>query len=188
MSHLAENLRRLRKAAGLTQQQLAEATKIPRATLASMERGGTNPGLDSVVAVAAALNVSLDELVSPPAEHRYFKVSPAQVRESQDDAGRYVASMLSSIASRGIQIQHVRMEPGCDSGGRPHPMGSQEFFFTYAGTATIAIADEEVDVETGALLQFPGHLPHVYRNRSTSQRCEAFSVVILGPGLGVTLK
>ncbi|MDD9944917.1 MAG: XRE family transcriptional regulator [Myxococcales bacterium] len=180
MNHLAANLRRLRKAAALTQQQLADMAKLPRATLASMERDGANPGLDSVVAVAVALNIGLDELVSPPPEHRFFKVSEDQVKEVRADAGRFVARLLSPIASRGAQVQQVQLRPGCDAHGRAHPMGSQEFFFPYQGTAELVLQDEVVTVESGALVQFPGHLPHVYRNRGRSTDVLAFSVITYG--------
>lgn len=179
MNHLASNLKRLRKQAGLTQQQLADACKLPRATLASMERDGANPGLESVVAVAAALSVGLDELVSPPPEHRFFKVTSDQIKEVRADGGRFVARLLSPIASRGVQIQHVRLEPGCDAVGRAHPMGAQEFFFPYQGVAHLQIGGEKVSVEAGALLQFPGHLPHHYENPSRSGVVLAFSAVIL---------
>ena len=177
MIFLAPNLRRIRQQRGMTQQQLADAAHLPRATLASMERDGANPGLDRVVAVASALGVSLDELVSPPPEHRIFKVNPDQTKPFQDESGRYLSRLLSPIASRGVQIQQIRMECGCDVPGRPHPMGAQEFFFTYQGLATLQVADETFEVESGALLQFPGHLAHRYQNRA-SRAVEAVSVVI----------
>lgn len=171
-------MRRLRQLRGITQQQLADLSHIPRATLASMERDGANPGLDRVVAVAQALGVTLDELVSPPPEHRIFKVAANQTKASVDSSGRYMARLLSPIASRGVQVQSVLLAPGCDAPGRPHPVGTQEFFFTYRGLATLCVADEVLEVESGALVQFPGHLPHRYQNR-TQQQAEAFSVVIM---------
>lgn len=152
---------------------------MPRATLASMEREGANPGLDSVFAVAAALNVGLDELVSPPPEHRFFKVTPEHVKEMRADGGRFVSRLLSPIASRGVQIQHVSLEAGCNSQGRAHPLGSQEFLFPYEGAVRMVIAGEEVTVEAGSLLQFPGHLPHSYQNPSRQTLARAFSAVIL---------
>ena len=85
--HLAGNLRHLRKAAGLTQQKLADLAGLPRATLASMEHGGANPGLDGVLAVAAALGVSLDELVLAPPEQRYFVVDGAGGRRDPRATG-----------------------------------------------------------------------------------------------------
>lgn len=179
MNYLASNLRRLRRHSGLTLQELADAAKLPYTTLANMEREDADPGLESVLAVAVALNVGLDELVSPPPEHRFLKVSPDQVKEMRADGGRFVARLLSPVSSRGAQIQQVRLEPGCNVTGRSHPLGSQEFFYTYEGAVSIEIDGEEVCVERGALVQFPGHLPHSYRNLDSYMAAQAFSTVFL---------
>ena len=179
MNYLASNLRRLRKNSGFTMQELADAAKIPCATLEDMEREEVDPGLESVVAVAVALNVGLDELVSPPPEHRYLKVSPDQVKEMRADGGRYVVRLLSPISSRGALIQHMRLEPGCDVVGRTYPLGSQEFFYTYTGSVVLVIDGEEVMVECGSLVQFPGHLTHSYRNPDPKVTAQAFSSIFL---------
>ncbi len=177
--YLAGNLRHLRKAAGLTQQKLADTAGIPRATLASMEHGGANPGLDSILALTTALGVSLEELVQAPPEHRYFVVDGAEIRETQGDQGRYRARMMTPLVTKGVQIQRVELRPECDSPGRPHPHGSQEFFMVLSGTATLHIADEEVTVYRDHLIQFPGHIPHRYANPSKSTAVRAVAVIVM---------
>ncbi len=177
--HLAGNLQHLRKAAGFTQQKLADIAGFPRATLASMEHGGGNPGLDNVLAVAAALDVSLDELVSAPPGQRYFVLDTSAVNETQSDNGRYRARLLTPVTTKGVMIQHIELKPECDSVGRPHPRGSQEFFLVLSGTATLFIADDEVVLHAGQLIQFPGHFPHRYTNRSRSTLVRAVSVVVM---------
>lgn len=179
LNYLASNLRRLRKQSGLSQQELADAAKLPCTTLADMEREDVDPGLESVVSVAVALNVGLDELVSPPPEHRYLKVAPEQVKEIRSDSGRFVARLLSPISSRGVQIQQLRLDPGCRVNGRTYPLGSQVFLFTYDGSVDLEIDSEEVTVECGALVQFPGHLAHSYRNPEGQGRALAFESVVL---------
>ena len=177
-SYLSENLQRLRRHAGLTQKSLAQAANLPRATLASLEQGEANPRLDTLLSVAAALQVGLDELVSAPPKQRLYKVQATDAREYRDDEGRYVSRLLSPIASSGVQIQRVTMAPDCATHGRPHPRGAQEFFVVFRGEATLVVDGEEVTVEEGALVQFPGHLKHRYLNRGRVS-AEAYSVVIL---------
>src|SRR5690606_15210041 len=126
-------------AAGLTQKGLALAANLPRATLASLEQGEANPRLDTLLAVAAALQVGLDELVAAPPKQRLYKVRADDAREYRDDQGRYLSRLLSPIASRGVQIQRVTLEPGCTAAGRPHPRGSQEFFVVFSGEATLTV-------------------------------------------------
>ena len=64
--HLANNMRQLREARGITQQQMAKIAKVPRPTWANLESGGANPTLAVLVRVSAALGVSLEELIGPP--------------------------------------------------------------------------------------------------------------------------
>ncbi|MCA9575761.1 MAG: XRE family transcriptional regulator [Polyangiales bacterium] len=177
-SYLPENLQRLRHAAGLTQKSLALAANLPRATLASLEQGEANPRLDTLLAVAAALQVGLDELVAAPPRQRLYKVKTLDAREYRDDQGRYISRLLSPIASRGVQIQRVTLMPKCSAAGRPHPRGSQEFFVVFSGEATLVVDGDEVVVEAGSLVQFPGHLPHRYTNRGAVP-AEGYSLIIL---------
>jgi quercetin dioxygenase-like cupin family protein/DNA-binding XRE family transcriptional regulator len=182
MDVLPANLVRLRKQASLTQAELAEAANIPRATLASMEQPSANPSIQAVMAVAKALNVSLDELLVLPPEHRYFLVSPREMQDYRADNGRYAARLVSPIASKGVQIHHVTLQPGCHSVGRPHPIGAQEFFHCLEGTATVQIEDESVEVPAGSLIQFPGHRHHVYLNKNRDRVAVAMSVVVFRMG------
>ena len=55
-------LRRLREAAGLTQQQLAEAIDSWQPSVAAWEAGRHRPSLENLLLLAGALGVSLDEL------------------------------------------------------------------------------------------------------------------------------
>ncbi|MGZ3477009.1 MAG: helix-turn-helix domain-containing protein, partial [Polyangiales bacterium] len=63
---LAQNLRQLRLARGLTQEQLAKVSGVPRPTWAHLESGAGNPTLAVLMRVAGALQVSIEELISPP--------------------------------------------------------------------------------------------------------------------------
>lgn len=178
-SYLPSNLKHFRERAGLTQQKLAEAAGLPRATLASMEQGVGNPGLDNVMAAAEALGVTLGQLVNPPTERRSYLVRAADVRKITSDAGRFLARQLSPVTARGVLIQHVTLAPGCDSIGRLHPKGSQEFFIVTEGTAHLTVEGEEVEIEKDCLLHFPGDVDHIYANRSPSREVRAVSIVVM---------
>jgi transcriptional regulator with XRE-family HTH domain len=65
---MANRLKRLRQARGLSQARLAELAGVPVATLRSWEYAKRTPLLDAAARVAVALGVSLDELAGVPAE------------------------------------------------------------------------------------------------------------------------
>jgi transcriptional regulator with XRE-family HTH domain len=60
------NIRRLRRAQGETQAELADAAGIDVRGLGSIERGEGNPSLDTLIKLAEALSVSADEFFRTP--------------------------------------------------------------------------------------------------------------------------
>lgn len=61
----ATNVRRIRQAAGLSQEKLADLTGLHRTYVGSVERGERNISIDNMERFAAALGVDIAELVSP---------------------------------------------------------------------------------------------------------------------------
>lgn len=65
-ANLSRNLRQLRQLRGFTQARLAEASGVPRATIAKLETGSPNPTLWVLARLAHALRVGIEELVAVP--------------------------------------------------------------------------------------------------------------------------
>ncbi len=61
---LGTNVRRLRRARGLTQEELAEQAGLPTTTVAKVEREELNATLWVLVALAVALDVTPGDLVA----------------------------------------------------------------------------------------------------------------------------
>ncbi len=63
--NLANNIMRLRKQKGLSQERLARLSDVANNTIIKMESGeNDNPTLETLRKVAKALDVSVDELIS----------------------------------------------------------------------------------------------------------------------------
>lgn len=60
----AENLKRLREAAGLTQAALAERLSLPLRAIQNYEQGVREPSIDSLVPMAQGLGVTVDVLLT----------------------------------------------------------------------------------------------------------------------------
>lgn len=63
---LAQRLREIRQARGLTIQQFAEELAIARSSLQSILRGNSNPRIDTVELIAQNLHMTPAELLSEP--------------------------------------------------------------------------------------------------------------------------
>ena len=62
---LGEKVRKERKLAGLTQEQLAERCHVSTKHIANIEKGSMNPSYEILLAIARVLPVSLDALITP---------------------------------------------------------------------------------------------------------------------------
>jgi transcriptional regulator with XRE-family HTH domain len=81
----AENLIRHRKAADLSQEQLADLAGLHRTAVGLLERGFRLPRIDTLVKVAGALEVSADELLEG-IEWKPGNVRPGQFGTGSADA------------------------------------------------------------------------------------------------------
>ena len=62
MISLGEKILKQRNKAGLTQEQLAQKSKITVSTIYKIEKNKINPSFQVLVNIADALNISVDEL------------------------------------------------------------------------------------------------------------------------------
>lgn len=73
---IAESLRRLRKASGLTQQKLAEKAGVSMIVVTKIEQGTTrDPAMSSLIKLADVFEVSIDELIDrkfPKSSKKWF--------------------------------------------------------------------------------------------------------------------
>lgn len=58
----AENLRKARTEAGMTQQQLADFVGLDRSEIAHYERGFSKPNVERVPKICEALNITFEKL------------------------------------------------------------------------------------------------------------------------------
>src|SRR5580658_6757829 len=115
--HLADNVKALREARGLSQQQIAQIAGIPRATWTHLESGGANPTLAVLVKVAAALQVRLDELLAEPrAPARHLRADELVVRHRGDVSIR----KLLPEPLAGLDLERMSLPPGARMAGVPH--------------------------------------------------------------------
>ena len=60
---LGENLKRIRTEKGISQGDIARALEVDKSFVSNIENGKTNPTLATIVKIAKAIGVSVDELL-----------------------------------------------------------------------------------------------------------------------------
>lgn len=175
--HLATNVKTLRQVRGYTQQRASEIAEVPRPTWASLESGGANPTLAVLLRVAAALQVSVEELIGPPrARCRLYPADSIPTKKR----GKVTVRKLLPDAIPGLELDRMELAVGARLVGVPHTPGTREYLTCEQGLVELTTAGETHRVRPGDVLVFPGDQNHSYRNPGRSTTI-AYSAVALAP-------
>jgi len=177
-ANLAANVRRLRETRGLSQQRMAQLSGIPRPTWASLESGSANPTLAVLSRAAAALQVSIEELIGAPRTAARF-VPAASVKERTRRGG--VLRPLLPEAIPGLDISRMELSPGGQLTGVPHTAGTREYLTCERGRIALVAAGERWELGPGDSLVFRGDQRHAYRNLDARRAAVAITVVCFAP-------
>lgn len=161
--HVAANVRRLRKASGLSQQALAEAAGVSRRMLVSIERGDVNVSLTTLDRLAEALGVIFHVLVQPPeTEDSAYIDEIAWAGRSPESYGR----LLASKATNEVELWRWQLAPSERYASEPDANGWHEMIVVVEGTLMLRIGEQELTLQEGEFHVFPSDQPYAYCNES----------------------
>jgi transcriptional regulator with XRE-family HTH domain len=176
---LAKNVRELRRARGLTQNQMAKMSGLPRATWANLESGAANPTLAVLHGVALSLQVPIEELLGAPragVKHYPRGTLPTRAR------GEVMVSSLLPDKIPGMLMERLELPPGTRLTGIPHTPGTREYLTCETGEIELVASGQIWRVARGDVVVFRGDQRHSYANR-TQAVSVGYSVVMLEPVL-----
>lgn len=174
---LGNNIRQLREARGLTQAQIARVAGVPRPTWANLESGAANPTLAVMIKVAGALQVSLEELITPPrTTSKFFPAAELPVRVR----GKVRVRRLLPEPIAGLEIERMELPPGAGMAGVPHTPGTREYLTCERGEIQLSESGRVWSLKPGDVLAFRGDQPHGYRNPGR-EAAVGYSVIALAP-------
>lgn len=93
---VGEKIKLYRKNAKLTQVQLAEQANMSRSYLADVERGRYNPSVDTLKALANALNIPVSDLIDE--DNKY---SPELNKKDERDIQKELQKMIDGLNNKG---------------------------------------------------------------------------------------
>ncbi|HXU74500.1 MAG TPA: XRE family transcriptional regulator [Polyangia bacterium] len=177
-ARVGDNIRDLRLGRGLSQQQMAKLSGLPRATWQHLESGGANPTLSVLHKVALALQVSVEELISPPrAACRFYAAGSLP----QKTRGQVHISRLLPDAIPGVSLERLELPPRAAMSGIPHTDGTREYLTCESGEIQLSVAGESWTLKAGDVVVFRGDQKHGYANPG-GKTAIGYSVVLLASG------
>ncbi|WP_198912211.1 helix-turn-helix domain-containing protein [Acetobacter fallax] len=165
LSYVSQNLRRLRKDSGMSQDALAKASGLSRRTIVNLESGDTNISLASLDRLAEALSTSFVQLVADPqAEPRRIEALAWRGRK----AGSKGILLGSVSARREAELWSWSIEPGDSYHPEPDPPGWTEMIFVTVGCLRIELETESITVPAGDFAIYSSAQSYSYINDGES--------------------
>jgi transcriptional regulator with XRE-family HTH domain len=161
LAFVSENLRRLRRRAGLSQAALAESSGISRRMIVSLEGGETNISLSSLDRIAEALGTGFVELVSDPKAHSR-SIDALTWRGERPESQ---AILLGSVPARTeAQLWSWILGPGDTYSAEPDPAGWHEMIAVTEGRVRIDLEEGPVTVDAGGFAIYGSAQTYAYVN------------------------
>ncbi|MET8893055.1 helix-turn-helix domain-containing protein [Streptomyces albogriseolus] len=152
LAEVGPRLRRIRKEREVTLAALAEATGISVSTLSRLESGQRKPGLDLLLPIAQAHQVSLDALVGAP------PVGDPRVRARPIERGGRTHWPLTRQPG-GLQAYKV-LEPKRKLEPDPRTHEGYEWLYVLSGRLRLVLGDHDVVLTAGEAAEFDTRVPH----------------------------
>lgn len=160
MPLIAAAIRREREALGLSLSELARRAGLGKSTLSQLEAGQGNPGIETLWALAAVLDVPVSRLLSSGRPGvRLIRAGCSPTVQAAD--ADYAATLLASSRGR-TDLYRLVVQPGAPHRSAPHGPGTIEHLILASGSALAGPADAPVRLGAGDYLTYPADLPHVF--------------------------
>ena len=166
---VAANIRALRRDAGLTLAELATEAGLGKSTLAQLESGRANPSVETLWAIAAALQVPFARIVEEVGPSLRVVRAREVPQMRSDEAPGWMGRLLSASQRRGtFDLYLIDIEAGSVRHAEPHHAGVIEHMVIVEGRLRAGPQSGPVELEPGDLVMFAADVPHVYEALETT--------------------
>jgi transcriptional regulator with XRE-family HTH domain len=183
---IGEELRKARRARGLSLRGLAERLGVSPSLISQIERGLANPSVSTLYAIVTELDVSLDELLFDERRRPAALGEPAPA--IPDTAGDAIVpgfpvqraarrmrfrlasgvlwERLTTVSEPGVEFLHVVYEVGGASSAEDayQRHSGHEWGYVMSGELQVTIGFEEYMLQPGDAVSFDSSIPHRLAN------------------------
>jgi transcriptional regulator with XRE-family HTH domain len=163
---IGERIRELRTARSMTVTELAKAADVSVGMISQVERGITDPSLETVRRIARVLDTPVFNLFQESDPDAVAVVRKDRRMDIRSPHGEIVYQRVSAGVGK-IEVLEGLLEPGAVSSetGWSHP--SDECVVVLTGRLVVEVDGQRYDLKTGDSATFDSRNPHRYLNETT---------------------
>lgn len=159
---IAENLKRLRMERNLSLGQLAELSGVSKVMLSQIEKGDTNPTINTIWKIANGLKIPYTALMEKP-EHVASAVKKSEIAMQNDENGHYrLFCYYPTSPLRNFELFQIELDPGHSHTTFGHSEKSQEYIMVLEGELTLTVNGQTFVLKPNDAVSFTASARHTY--------------------------
>lgn len=163
---IAYNLKTLRTERNLTLGQLAKIAGISKAMLSDMEKGGSNPTINTIWKIANGLNVPYTKLMDDVERQTTVVRKGEPVAQIGESEHYRVYCYFGSTPVRNFELFHVELDPKSRNASIGHSEKAQEYLYVTQGVLSLRTEAGDHTLHPGDALVFDSSIGHTYVNET----------------------
>ena len=177
-AQIAARVRAERAQRRWTLDELAARSGVSRRLVVQIEQAAANPSLATLLKLAAALGITLTDLLDSQPQDRPFAVVSGQDAMTLWSTPAGGAARLL-VGHGPLELWTWTLQPGDRRTSHPHRPGALELVSVHTGAIRLEVAVHHVEVPAGDSAWFDATHPHAYDNPGAE--AATFTLVVLEP-------
>jgi transcriptional regulator with XRE-family HTH domain len=173
--HFGEKIRSVRERRSLTLKEVADRAGVSESLVSQIERNRVSPAIDTLLALADAVDIDLEYLFSDYRRERSVRVVRKGERSTFTRPGvlyERLAQLDGASQGRdGIEAYRITLEPGAKTGGREYGHPGWELGIVTEGVAELTVGHKTYRLAVGDSASFRADAPHVLANPGEAALC-----------------
>lgn len=159
---VAENLRRLRLERNLSLGQLSAVCDVSKVMLSQIEKGDTNPTINTVWKIANGLKVPYTALLEQQAnDTAVVKKTEAAVQTGEE--GHYrIYCYYPNTPHRNFELFQMELDAGQSYVSIGHAEKSQEYIMVLEGELNLTVNNQSYSLHPNDTISFTASAKHIY--------------------------
>ena len=162
-----EKIRSVRERRSLTLREVAERAGVSESLVSQIERNRVSPAIETLLALADALDIDLEYLFADLKRDRALKMVRKNERSSFTTRPGVRYERLAQVEEQGrdgIEAYEITIAPGAQTGNTEYGHPGWELGIVQSGQAQLTIGNQSYTLKQGDSVSFKADSPHILAN------------------------
>ena len=172
---IAQNLKKLRLERNFSLGQLAELSQVSKVMLSQIEKGDTNPTINTIWKIANGLKVPYTALLQQREDDTIIVKKSEIAMQMGDDKHYRIFCYYPNNPQRNFELFQIELDAGYSYTSIGHSEKSQEYIMVLEGKLQLTVNNKTYDLHPDDTICFTASAKHIY----TSGGAEELKAVII---------